>query len=281
MHSHPDKLVLARNAVDESLWMCVKDTAADVVLNAIYNRNLSEEMAVYIAKKNSTPPEVLGMLAEDSRFKASYKLKICICRNPKTPPGVTLSLLKFLRIFDLGDITKNQSIPINVRQKIEAVLLEKTAALPSGVKIALSKRVSIRIILAFLEKSDNNVIRSCLESPLLTEEHLCRLINKPAAGQPFIRMISQDAKWSLRYRIRYSLVKNYHTPMHEVMKFISGLKTEDLRELYCDRSLPSSSKPYIFSEITSRRDTVETKTRKRYNLSGDEDSDLDDPELIS
>ena len=276
MFSHEDKLRLAQTADNEELWKLVRDPSSDVVMNTISNKSLTEDMAVFIAKKKNTSSEVLGILASDIRFKGSYKLKLSICKNPKTPPKITLSLLKFLRIFDLGDITKDQNIPIAIRQKIEYSLLERSASLPSGVKVALSKRSSVNIIISLLEKGDKNVVSSCLESPSLTEEHLCKLINAPAAKPILIKALSEHAKWSLRYRIRYSLVRNYHTQMAYVIQFINTLKTADLRELYSDKSLPSSTRPYIFNELSFRNESVEIPQEKRYNLSGDEDTELTD-----
>ena len=64
--------------------------------------------------------------------------------------------------------------------------------------------------------------------------------------------------------------------MAHVTKFINTLKTTDLRELYSDRSLPSSTRPYIFNELAFRNEPVEIPQEKRYNLSGDEDSELTD-----
>jgi hypothetical protein len=276
MLSHEDKIRLARIADNEELWKLVRDPSSDVVMNTIFNKSLTEDMAVFMTKKKNTSSEILAILAADVRFKSSYKLKLSICKNPKTPLKITLSLLKFLRIFDLGDITKDQNIPINIRQKIEYSLLERSVSLPSGVKVALARRASINIVISLLEKGDKNVLRSCLESPSLTEEHLCRLINSPSARPLLIKALSEHTKWSVRYRIRYSLVRNYHTPMTDVTKFINELKTTDLRELYSDKSLPSSTRPYIFNELSFRNESVEIPQEKRYNLSGDEDSELTD-----
>jgi hypothetical protein len=167
-----------------------------------------------------------------------------------------------------------------VRQKIEYTLLSQAVSLPSGVKMALAKRSSVTVILALMEKGEKNVVRSCLESALLTEELLCKLVNKPGTGPVVIRMISKDAKWSLRYGIRYSLTRNYHTPMEQAIGFISGLKTDDLRELYHDKSLPSSTRPYIYHELTSRSEPVERPRLKRYNLLGDEDADFTEADLL-
>ena len=64
--------------------------------------------------------------------------------------------------------------------------------------------------------------------------------------------------------------------MAYVIQFINTLKTADLRELYSDKSLPSSTRPYIFNELSVRNESVEIPQEKRYNLSGDEDSELTD-----
>ena len=272
MLSHDEKMKLASTADGEKLWNLIRVSSPDIVYKSIFNKNLTEDMAVFIAKKNNSSPDVLGILAADIRFKGSYKLMLAICNNPKTPQKITLSLLKFLRIFDMGDITKNRNIPISIRQKIEYSIIDKISSLPSGVKVAIAKRSSINIIIQLLEKGDMNVIRSCLESPLLTEDHLFTLISKPKTKHLLIKNIAEHPKWSLRYRIKYALVRNYYTPMTHATKFISSLKTADLRELYSDPSLPSSTRPYIFNELNLRNESAEIPQDEMYDLSGDEDA---------
>jgi hypothetical protein len=281
MMSIDDKMKHARSADSEELWKLIRDSGDDVVLNAVSNRNLTEDMAVFIARQKKTSSEVLGILAGDIRFKGSYKLKLSLCKNPKSPQKIVLSLLKHLRIFDLGDITKDRNIPMPIRQKIEYSLSEKIASLPSGVKAALAKCSSLTILISLLGTGDKKVIHSCLESPLLTEDHLCKLINKPDSKRFLIKLLAEHPKWSLRYKIRYALAKNYHTPMTYVTDFISTLKTIDLRELYSDKSLPLSTRPYIFNELSTRGEPVEIPQEEIYNLSGDEDSGFADTDMQS
>jgi len=269
----------ALTAEGEELWNIVRDPHPAVILNASLNKHLSEDMAVFISKKRSTPAEVLGMLAADIRFKDSYKLKLAICKNPKTPQKITLSLLKFLRIFDLGDMTKEQLIPISIRQKIEYSISEKMASLPSGTKTALAKRSNSNIVVSLLEKGDKNVIAACLESPSITEGHLCKLINRLSSKPLLIRMIAENQKWSLRYDIRFALIRNFQTPMKYAVEFINSIKTSDLRELYSYGNLPTATKPFIYRELMDRNETVEPPKEELYELSEDEEADID--EIIS
>lgn len=279
MQYRDDTLRHTSTAQGEELWKLIRTSGSDLFMNPVLTQNLTEEMAVFLAGKKSTSSDMLGMLADDSRFRGSYQLKLALCKNPKTPAKIVLSLLKFLRVFDLGEITKNRNIPIAIRKKTEYSLREKIPTMPSGVKAALAKRSSPEIIIALLETGDRHTLAACLDSPLLTEDHLCRLITSPVSPPLFIRAVAEHAKWSLRYRIRYALIRNNCTPMLCVAKFIRSLKTTDLRELYADSALPSSSRPYLFHELLLREESVEIPQQERYNLPHDEDPDCSHAEL--
>jgi len=265
------RLELAHTAQNEELWSLLRDPHPHVILNATLNKNLSEEMAVFLVKARNTPTEALGFLASDVRFRDSYKLKLALCRNPRTPPRVVFHLLKFIRIFDLGDLTRNQAVPVTVRQKIELILMEKIPSMPAGVCIALAKRSSSNIVIAMMKRDDKNVINACLDSQVITETHLCEVINKRTVKPMVIRMIAEHPKWSLRYAVKYSLIRNFHTPMVHVARFIPDMKTLDLREIYSYETLPRSTKPFIFSELRERGETVEISDEEVYEISDDED----------
>jgi hypothetical protein len=269
-----EKIRDALTAAGEGLWRLIRGPHPDVQANAVLNRNLTEDMAVYIAKRRNVSPETAGFLAGDVRFRDSYALRNALCRNPRTPQRITFALLKFLRIFDLADISRDQQIAVAVRRKIEFMLAEKIPPMPSGVKIALAKRANAATLLLLMEKGDARVVGACLESPVLTEGHLYRLINRAATKAEVIKTISAHAMWSLRYHVRFSLIRNYFTPMSEVLVFIRSMKTADLRELYADPKVPVSTKPFLFSELQERGESVEAGKEQVFDLSGEEDADL-------
>jgi len=260
------------SAGPEELWTLVKDPHPEVLMNAVYNQHYSEDMAMYTAKRKNIPAELLTLLATDRRFKDSYTLKLLICKNPRTPQRVVFSLLKFLRIFDLSDITKDQHIHINVRQKIEMMITEKLKSLPSGIQKALARRANSTILLAIMETGDEEVVRACLDNPSLTEGHVCSIINRTATGMQVIRMIAADEKWTLRYYVRYALIRNRHSPLATVVKFMPAMKTLDLRDLYADPKLPLSTRPFIFRELQDRGESVDADAEEIHDLTGDEDS---------
>lgn len=270
MTSLEQRLERAQTAQDEALWALVRDSHPQVILNVTLNRNLNEEMALFLVKARTTPAEALGFLAGDIRFKDSYKLKLALCRNPRTPQRVIFSLLKFLRIFDLGDLTRNQNIPVTVRQKIELMLAEKIPPMPSGVRAALAKRSNSSVVMTIMDRGDNNTVNACLDSPVITETHLCEIINRRSIKPAIIHMICEHKKWSLRYAVKYSLIRNFHTPMVHILRFIPDMKTSDLRELYFSDNVSKSTRPFIFSELRERGETVEIPEEEIYEISEDD-----------
>ncbi len=273
-----ERMRAALSAQGEDLWGLVRDPDPQVASQATLNKNLTEEMAVFIAKRKVISGETLGFLAGDVRFKGSYKLKLAICKNPRTPQKVTFSMLKFIRLFDLSDITRDKQIHINIRQKIESMIGERIPAMPRGNKTALAKRASTNVLLALMEHGDESVICICLDSPSITEAHLYKLINNPRTKPAVIKMLATHGKWSLSYFIRFALIRNFYTPMSCVVKFISQMKTADLQELYRDPKLPSSTKPFIFRELGERGETVEVQPEMTYDLHDDDDHVLPDQE---
>lgn len=258
----------------EELWQLLREPSHEVLARAIHNRNFSEEMALFVARQKHADFEVLAFLAHDVRFRDSYKLKVQLCRNPKTPQKVVLSLLKFLRVFDLADVAKDQQVNINIRRKIEYILSERMASMPSGVKKALARRAGGNILALLMEKGDDGVVEACLDSPFLTEGMIYKLLVRSSVKPAFIRLTAEHRKWSSRYYIRYGLIRNFHTPMGYVSRFIKAMKTPDLRDLYSDPKLPSSTRPFIYKELGERGETVLDEEESTFLLSEDEDSHI-------
>jgi len=267
-----EKIRMAQTAEGEELWKLVREHHTEIISNVTLNRNFTEDMALFVAKKRSVSPELLAFLAQDVRFKESYKLKLAICRNPKTPQRTVFSLLKFLRIFDIADLTRDQHLSVNVRQKIEQLLSEKIPSLPSGIQKALARRASSTIVTALMKQGEEGVISACLDSPTLTEGLLANIITTKAASPLLIQMIAGHTKWSLRYSVRFALIRNFNTPMVRVTHFIGEMKTSDLKDLYEDPKLPTSTKPFLFRELLLRGEANEEEKEELYTLNGDEDS---------
>jgi hypothetical protein len=279
MDGRDEQVRRARSGRDDALWRVLRLQTPDVLMSATLNRELTEDMACFIAKSRNAPPEALGALAGDHRFKDSYELKLSLCRNPRTPQRVTIPLLRHLRIFDLSDLTRNPRLPLVLRQKVELIVEEKMSPLPAGVKTALARRASGAVVMRLMERGDRRVVEACLESPTLTEEHLNRLLTQTKPQRDLVHAIAGSPRWAARYSVRFALVRNFHTPMALVEKFIEGIKTADLQFLYDDPKLPTATRPFIHRELLRRGAPFTPAGEETYELTGEEGEEMEGLEL--
>ncbi|KKM81695.1 hypothetical protein LCGC14_1327160 [marine sediment metagenome] len=279
MYTPEDAAREAGSAEGNALWRAIKTQFPQALANATYNRKLNDDQAVFIARSKKTPAESLGFLAGDVRFKKNYKVILSLTKNPKTPLRVAIALLKYVKIFDLADLTRNHFVPSVTRQRVQVMINDRLKGMPSGVKIALARRASTDIIIKLMEKSDSMVADACLESPILTEDKLFQVIQRQATKPHVVRAIAGHPKWSLRYRLRYGLIRNTYTPMEAVERFIEGMKSRDLKDLYGDTRVPPSTKPFIHRELLRRDEDTEPVVDEVHELDEHEDRVLGDEEV--
>lgn len=245
---------LASTAGKEELESLVYHPSPEVIASLIRNRNLTEELAVIIASRKNIGTHMLEALSGDTRWKDSYKVRLALCKNPKTPQRITLTIIKSLKVFDLADLTRNPAIPITLRMRIEANIGERLPAIPLGIKITLAKRASSNVLMKLIEEGLKETVEACLDSPHMTEGNIYKIISMEKISPQVIRQIAAHRKWSCRYAIRWALITNPYSPLSNVVNFLKDMKTSDLKELYAAPEVPSSTKPYIYRELLEREE---------------------------
>jgi hypothetical protein len=138
--------------------------------------------------------------------------------------------------------------------KAEAHINEKVLAMPLGIKKALAKRASGNVLMRLIEDGMKDVVSSCLNSPYMTEAIICKVLNMKRIASQVVRLISEHPKWTLRYDVKWSLIRNSHAPLSRVVHFLKNMKTTDLKDLYAAPEVPKSTKPFIYRELSDREE---------------------------
>jgi hypothetical protein len=243
---------LASSGSEEDLRILAYHPSDNVLSTLITNKGLTADIALIIANRKNISPEILESLSHNIRWKSSYSITLALCKNPKTPQRISLSLIKALKIFDKADLTRNQFIPISVKMKAEAAIIEKIPSLPLGIKITLAKRASSGVLMKLIGDGKKEVVAACLDSPQMTESEIYKIISKKTVSPRVIRQIADHPKWSCSYQIQQSLILNIHTPLPRVLSFLKNIKSSDLRDLYKAPETPASTRPFIYSELLER-----------------------------
>lgn len=246
------RITLARTASEDEIMLYIHDLSPKVIRALIDNTNLQEEHALILCNRKNIPGDILDTIYRDKRWADSYSVRLALARNPKTPLSTAISIARFLRLFDLADIARNSILPVLYRKKIEALVIEKIPTLAMGIKKTLAKIAADEILLSLIYDGYPDVVKICLDNPHLVEAHLYKVINKKTTKSATIRAIAEHKNWSCRYNIRFALVRNEHTPLAKSVIFLRGLKTTDLKQLFCDPQLPPGIRPSLHKELMER-----------------------------
>ena len=123
-----------------------------VVRALLQNRNLTEEDVLIIANRTNLPQDILEMIAKDRRWSGSYPIRLALARNPRSPLTVSLSVARFLRIFDLEEITQEPlTSPWSCGNKVETMIMERVPTMPLGNKKTLAKKAAGNVLLKLLQ----------------------------------------------------------------------------------------------------------------------------------
>jgi hypothetical protein len=272
------RIELATVANEEEIAQYVHDPSPKVIRALLGNRHLTEEEVLIIANRKNIPSDVLEAIARDKRWAESYPVRLALARNPKSPLSISLSIARYLRLFDLEEITRSPFIPLTFRHKVETIIIERVATMPLGNKKTLAKKAAGNVLLILLQDGDPEVVRHCLNNPYLVEGLLYKVISRADTVAETIRMIAEHPNWSSRSLIRFSLARNAHTPLSLSVRFLQGMKIMDLRELYADPSLPVTIKPFVHRELWERGEDLTTKKEDEtvYEIDEKDEEVIDD-----
>ncbi len=241
-----------RGAIDaepEGIGKFLNDPSDKVILSLLANRNINEEHLLVLAKRRDLSGSVLEAVGARRFGPEGRRVKLALVSNPKTPRRMALGFLKDLRLRDLGFVTRNRSIPTELRQAAEGIIKEKLPSLPPGMKISLARQVSEELIKALLAEGDMLVARACFENPMMSEAVALWAVNHEKTPPSTIESISAHPKWSARKSVRFALARNPFTPIGRAIEFVQRMVISEQRFLYNDPSVPAAVKVQVEIEL--------------------------------
>ncbi len=271
------RIARAASAGEEHIFTLLHDPSPQVIRSLLGNRNLTDNDVLVIVNRKNLPPDIFAAIAQDRRWSESYPIRLALAKNPKTPLSVSLSIVRYLRLFDIAEMTRSQFLPLAFRRKIESIVIERIPTMPLGQKKSLAKTAAGAILVKLLRDADEEVVTLCLNNPHLQENHLFKILTRKDTFAPTIRMIANHRNWSNRSLIRYSLVRNEHTPLALSGRFLQTMSIGKLRELYADSSIPASTRPLVYRELLNRGQEPREKVEdQEFEVDENDDAGLED-----
>ena len=78
-----------------------------------------------ISQSRIVNDEILRNIAESRKWARLYQVKLALVNNPKTPPHISISLLRQLKDFDLRSLRWNKNLPGPITTVVKQIMREK------------------------------------------------------------------------------------------------------------------------------------------------------------
>ncbi|GAB4489073.1 MAG: hypothetical protein OHK006_20270 [Thermodesulfovibrionales bacterium] len=117
-----ERIQLAMKGGREIRGILIKDTNKEVMLSVLENQKITETEIEAIARSRSMPEEALRRITKNREWMKNYAICLALVSNPKTPPGIAVTLVTGLKMKDLVILENNKNVPELVRTAAKRLL---------------------------------------------------------------------------------------------------------------------------------------------------------------
>ena len=103
-----ERLQLALKGGREIRSILVKDSNKQVMLSVLENQKITDSEIELIARSRQVPEEALRTISKNREWLKNYAISFALVTNPKTPPGIAVTLISSLKVKDLELLDKNK-----------------------------------------------------------------------------------------------------------------------------------------------------------------------------
>ncbi len=117
-----ERIALALRGGQEIRSILLKDSNKEVVLTVLKNPKLTETEVELVAHSRNVPEDALRAIHKNREWLKSYGIILALVNNPKTPPGIAITLVTGLRTKDISILEKNKNVSEAVRSVAKKLL---------------------------------------------------------------------------------------------------------------------------------------------------------------
>jgi hypothetical protein len=248
MDDYPQRLLAAATGSGENLKGLVHDRSEDVLRALAANPSLEEDDLLTLLARHDLPVDLLRQVANNARRTSSYRVRLALLRNPKTPASASIKFVSQLFLFDLVAVSLIPHVPREIKSAVEGNILSRLKEIPLGARLTLARRTGSPAVLAqLLVDSQRSVVEAAAQNARLTEVTVLRAVRDPAAPAHTVDVVSTNPRWSPRRDVRFALLRSRHTPLARALAFLSTMTAEDRKALARDPAVAPQLRKYLGS----------------------------------
>jgi hypothetical protein len=234
------------------LTLLVHTTQPAGLMRLLEHPRLEWQHVQLLLRRTDLGADVLERIAQSQEWIKKEAIRLGVVIHPHTPRRTAMTFLRLLQAANLVRVALTATAPSEVRCVAEELVIERVRQLPLGEKLTLARRGPARVTAALLAEGHSDVLPTVLQSPFLTEAQVARVLWRSSVPPHVVIALAENAKWSSRYQVRLALIRNPHTPVAAILRFLPNLMTTDLRDLLRNGNLPRQVREPLLRELSRR-----------------------------
>jgi hypothetical protein len=122
-----ERILLALRGGKEIRSILIRDPNKEVAMTVLENPKINDAEIEAIAKSRSIADEALRRITRKREWMKNYNVILALVTNPKTPPGISITLVNELKTKDLGLLEKNKNVAEGIRSTAKKLLRARRA----------------------------------------------------------------------------------------------------------------------------------------------------------
>jgi hypothetical protein len=122
-----EKIHLALRGGKEIRSILLRDPSKEIVLRVLENPKITETEIELLSKSRTVSDEILRKITTKKEWMKNYNIIMGLVTNPKTPPGIAVTLVSKLKTKDLSMLEKNKNVLEGVRATAKKILRARRA----------------------------------------------------------------------------------------------------------------------------------------------------------
>ena len=110
-----EKVQFALRAGKDARSLLLKDPNRQVSQAVLGSPKITEDEILFIAQSRNVSDDILRTVSQNKDWLKNYSVVFALVSNPKTPLGISMSLLPLIKVKDLNILSKNRNVPEGIR----------------------------------------------------------------------------------------------------------------------------------------------------------------------
>lgn len=120
-----EKICVALKGPKEARGILIRDPNKDVALTVLKNPKISESEIEYYATSTNVVEDIHREIGKNREWCKNYSILRALVFNPKTPVGISLERLPYVKDKDLQFLSKSKNVPSAVRSGAKRLVAKK------------------------------------------------------------------------------------------------------------------------------------------------------------